>query len=305
MMKKSKKVLSLLVAVICIFSLTCMNVSANLENNNNSNVEALSAPQPLYAGYHSKADEIAANEKLAAYIKMNEIALALQNPTSKESSDSLKSELKQLLEKYGNGITADQFLANVSAKTIKTLTMTAEAQIETYYCGPAAGAMVLKGKGISTSQRILAGSNYMNTDNDGSTYLWRVPYALNKYKGTNGLSFNYSYIQANNGESDVNWAIRMTNAAIGCLNTNYGTIYDTYQIGSLKLVGYTTLPSKGLWHYVAGYGYNNNDPNNRICYYIDPNPNGNGSYNHPNSYGKHTIEFRKMGDLTKPLGLIF
>ncbi|WHH56924.1 C39 family peptidase [Petroclostridium sp. X23] len=320
MVKLKKIVPTIMIGAIFLCSLNIQSFAAT----NHCPNETGYMPEPHYAGYQTEDDKIAAEEKLAAFTRMNNIKRKLKKFDSKQKATieknditSMKEELNEILKDYGNGVTTDEFLAyddsangktQTSAATrgtIKTVTMTPEAQINYYYYGPASEAMVLKGKGISTSQSILAGSNYMDTDSSKQTYLYKVPYALNKYKGTNGLKFNYSYIMSSSSETATDWAIRMTDAAIGCLNTNYGTIYDTYSTKSTKLEGYETVPANGLYHYVAGYGYDDRDDSNRYCYYIDPNPNGKGSYSHTNSYGRHTIAFRTMGALTKPLGLVF
>lgn len=271
-------------------------------------------PEEEYADYGTAKEKLQAELKLQAFTRMNEIYFNTVASTTININQEMigaaeLEELEDILSKYGNGMTVSKLFNNTMKNPgdyqSKWVNMTPEEQITYYYCGPASGAMVLKGKGISTSQSILAGSSYMDTDSTQQTYLWRVPYALNKYKGTNGLSFNYEYIQSYSGESAVNWAIRMTNAAIGCLLTDYGTVYDTKSTDSLMLDGYQSVPSTGLYHYVAGYGFDSSDPSNRVCYYMDPNPSGVGSYSHTDSYGPHNIGFREMGDLTKPLGLVF
>ncbi|WP_276663257.1 C39 family peptidase [Syntrophomonas wolfei] len=318
-MNKSFRTLSLILTVfIFIFSISSIptfaqSTSEKQGNNIGCPNETGYMPEEEYADYGTDEEKLQAELKLQAFTRMNEIYFnTVASDTININKEMMATELEELediLNKYGNGMTVSKLFNNTMKNPgdyqSKWVNMTPEEQTTYYYCGPASGAMVLKGKGISTSQSILAGSSYMDTDSTQQTYLWRVPYGLNKYKGTNGLSFNYAYIQTNSGESAVDWAIRMTNAAIGCLLTEYGTVYDTKSIGDLMLEGYQSVPSSGLYHYVAGYGFDSSDPSNRVCYYMDPNPNGAGSYSHTNSSGPHEMSFYKMGQLTKPLGLVF
>lgn len=58
------------------------------------------------------------------------------------------------------------------------------------------------------------------------------------------------------------------------------------------------LPNN-IYHYVAGTGYNNNQPEDRICYYNDPNA------GRPDAYGEQEIGFRLMCTLMKDRGLVF
>lgn len=97
-------------------------------------------------------------------------------------------------------------------------------------------------------------------------------------------------------------AILMTDSAIGTLARGYGVIYDTIQYAGTstnRLVGYSNYLPNNIYHYVAGTGYNNNQPEDRICYYNDPNA------GRPDAYGEQEIGFRLMCTLMKDRGLVF
>lgn len=94
----------------------------------------------------------------------------------------------------------------------------------------------------------------------------------------------------------------MTDSAIGTLARGYGVIYDTIQYAGTstnRLVGYSNYLPNNIYHYVAGTGYNNNQPEDRICYYNDPNA------GRPDAYGEQEIGFRLMCTLMKDRGLVF
>ena len=79
-------------------------------------------------------------------------------------------------------------------------------------------------------------------------------------------------------------------------------IYDTIQYAGTstnRLVGYSNYLPNNIYHYVAGTGYNNNQPEDRICYYNDPNA------GRPDAYGEQEIGFRLMCTLMKDRGLVF
>lgn len=214
--------------------------------------------------------------------------------------ESAIKEINEILARYNAEYTPVTSLSPLlrAVATTKTLSMTAVAQSNTYYCGPASAYMVLKTEGKNVTQSGLAGTTttYLKTTSAGTDFGTNWTTTLNSYS-----SHTYNLMWGNPSDTTAR-AIEMTDAAIGTLASGYGVVYDTIQYSGTstnRLVGYSSTLTSSIYHYVAGYGYNATDSSNRVCYYIDPND-GNAS-----AYGKQTIGFRLMCTLIKDRGLVY
>lgn len=115
------------------------------------------------------------------------------------------------------------------------------------------------------------------------------------------MSFFYATLLPSNVPASQ-WNVRMADTAIATIVGNYGVIYDVHQVkGSLNyLQGYESMVADHIYHYVAGEGFNANDPSRRICLYYDSN-------NQKSNLGdRHmNITFQVMGVLTNDMGLVY
>jgi hypothetical protein len=162
----------------------------------------------------------------------------------------------------GSSYTASNMTSMAAAGTgnyqSSYLVFTHRAESKSFYCGPAAGEMVLRFLGDTTSylegtsirQTALATSEYMNTDNDGATtyssHHWRI--GVNKWDG--GSSTGYYVDNASPSGSDFE----------GYLTWD---IDDTHPLGAdtVELGGgshYNHHPkTQTIGHWLVGYGYDN------------------------------------------------
>lgn len=250
-------------------------------------------------------------DKAAAATEIQEIREQYMEDGS--ISDEDYARMEELINEFYPDSSVENFLPNKAARAnpgdydSENLNLPGAVQETDYYCGPASGYAVLRGRGISVTQSKLA--DLMDTNRDG-TILGNVAPALNTYNGQNGNQFKYSLYTGPklSGSPQANmdattWAINMTNNAITTIMGGYGVIYDVHQVkgSSNYLSGYSSngVASSTMWHYVAGEGYDSSDPSNRICYYYDSN-------NKKYFEDRHLhVPFRVMAVLINDLGLIF
>ena len=252
-------------------------------------------------------EEILAGEQKAADMQrlVELLGLGYKDPSESQVTmqtvdnaltDEEVSELQSLLDKYGvNEYTSISTLsADSVTRAIRRLNIPLVSQDNGYYCGPASAQMILRGEGIYLTQTQLASD--LGTNSDGTSFGANWTNALNKYSDN-----NYQILWGSPSDS-TDRAILMTDSAIGTLARGYGVVYDTIQYAGTstnRLVGYNNYLPNNIYHYVAGTGYNNNQPEDRICYYNDPNS------ARPGAYGQHEIGFRLMCTLIKDRGLVF
>lgn len=211
-------------------------------------------------------------------------------------SNEEMSELQAILEEYGTNEYSSVLPLSTNSVTrqIKRLDIPALSQENGYYCGPASAQMILRGEDVYVTQDDLADD--LGTNSEGTSFGSNWETALNKY------SDNDYQILWGSPSDPTDRAILMTDSAIGTLARGYGVIYDTIQYSGTstnRLVGYSNYLPNNIYHYVAGTGYNNNQPEDRICYYNDPNA------GRPDAYGEQEIGFRLMCTLMKDRGLVF
>lgn len=119
-------------------------------------------------------------------------------------------------------------------------------QQNSYYCGPAATAMVLAGRGVYYSQSSLASITWLETDIYGYTPGSYIRYTLNAVLG---LGNWYVYREVNSDDYGL-----LASRILITLGAGYAPIVAVYQNGSDSRVleGHTT---GYLRHFVPIYGY--------------------------------------------------
>ncbi|HQA07941.1 MAG TPA: C39 family peptidase [Syntrophomonadaceae bacterium] len=165
-------------------------------------------------GYISPTEEKAAKEKSEMADKVIDIhERFLANPNSVTDKD--RAILQEFINKYFKGTPMSNFLptddttdnfnfvvtANPGDYQEMNLWLPGQVQQRDYWCAPASGYAVLKGRGISVTQSQLA--NKMGTTEDG-TLLGNVAPALNQYNGINGNYFRYVLLQCPGYTSSAN-----------------------------------------------------------------------------------------------------
>jgi len=258
-------------------------------------------------GYISPAQTQAGIEKSNFANKVMAIReKALEDPDSVTKKDI--ALIEAYIQKYFKDNTLDMYIPKANKNSImanpgdyreKNLWLPGEKQINNYYCGPASAVAVLKGRNINVTQSTMA--KRLGTDSNG-TILGNFPAGLNYYNGTNGNRFHYA-LMTGPGYYTMDWAIKMTNAAISTILGDYGVVYDCHMVkahGSARLKGYEDMESNHIYHYVAGEGFDSSDPSRRICFYYDSN-------NLKTNLGNRHMDvpFQTMARLTDDLGLIY
>ncbi|MBO8158933.1 C39 family peptidase [Thermosyntropha sp.] len=272
-----------------------------------------------YNATNSGIGNISSDEKKAAKEKsdMAQKVMKIRDKSLISPKSITKNDLEivqKFIDKYFAGTSVSNFIStniidktsnsNVSIKTnpgdyqAMNLWLPGKVQEKDYWCAPASGYAVLRGRGISVTQSELA--NKMKTTTNG-TLLGNVAPALNQYNGRNGNRFRYVLLMGP-GYTAPDWPVKFTNSAISTLLGGYGVIYDVHQIKGSKyhLQGYETMKNNHIYHYVAGEGFNSYDPSKRICYYYDSN-------NQKHNLGDRHMEvtFYCIAVLCNDRGLIF
>ena len=295
-----KKVFSILLAlamaVLCLFGAFANEDTGRAYELPSSQGVIPPTEEEILAGEQKAADMHRLVELLGlGYGNCSEIQSASRVGGSALSNEEM-SELQAILEEYGtNEYTSVLPLStNSVTRQIKRLDIPALSQKNGYYCGPASAQMILRGEDVYVTQDDLADD--LETNSEGTSFGSNWESALNEY------SDNDYQILWGSPSDPTDRAILMTDSAIGTLARGYGVIYDTIQYAGTstnRLVGYSNYLPNNIYHYVAGTGYNNNQPEDRICYYNDPNA------GRPDAYGEQEIGFRLMCTLMKDRGLVF
>lgn len=236
----------------------------------------------------------------------------LADPNSVTDKD--RAVVQEFIDKYFKGVPISNFIPtdNTTGNSSNSIVVTAnpgdylamnlwlpgQVQQTDYWCAPASGYAVLKGRGINVTQSQLATKMGTGT---GGTLLGNVAPALNQYNGINGNYFRYVLLQGP-GYTSSDWPVNMSNKAISTILGGYGVIYNVHQVKGSQyyLQGYTSMQSSHIYHYVAGEGFDSSDPSRRICYYYDPN-------NQKTNLGDRHMEvtFYCMAVLCNDRGLIY
>lgn len=110
------------------------------------------------------------------------------------------------------------------------------------------------------------------------------------YTVVSGSSFGYS-----------NWIKFLTDSAIQSIYYGRGVIYDVYMnpYADNYLEGYVW--GDNMYHYVAGCGYDAQNPSARKLTYVDPI---NDSAMRPKAQGTHTVPARMVARATHPMGAV-
>lgn len=167
-------------------------------------------------------------------------------------------------------------LVNYPIISTQDLNVPLYQQQTTYYCGNACTQMVLSYFGYNISQGTLAGSNYLATDANGETYLYKITNVLNSYLGNAYESVNTNEISFANS---LKYSININRPVICQVQTVYLPIYKEN--------------GRRSHHYVASTGYYsvqfspNSIDDQETVYYNDP-------HYESQYYGKHSCYMSDM-----------
>lgn len=307
-----KRIISL---IICLSICFAMTVPAWAETNENDDDFSNKGYEAGIIGEQSSEDKEFSDAKRCA---VQEIYGLVQMAT--ENGGELSSleidRLEALLACYYPDAKVEDYLAlshfdgsrstNPGDHITMSLNLPGQVQQNNYYCGPASGCAVLRGRGINVTQSQVA--SQMGTTTNG-TPLHNVAPGLNHWNGTNGNHFHYAtlvgYKLSGENMTAQEWAMLFTNSAITTILGQYGVIYNVHQVaGSMYyLQGYSNssgLASSSLSHFVAGEGFDSSNPSSRVCYYYDSN---NLKTNLGNRH-MH-VSFQTMAVLCNDRGLIY
>ncbi len=159
-------------------------------------------------------------------------------------------------------------LVAAAAATGNQISIAQVPQSKSYYCGPAAGFMILKtpkfkgaksvADGKALSQSNLAGSGYMMTDSRGATTWASKSFvaALNEWTGANPKTWY-----------QVNAPTVTRVASIATFNIDLGYAFAVDTVEFQGGTHYNGHPNRTLGHWLAGYRYS---ASGDTLYFADP-----------------------------------
>lgn len=317
---KLKRMTSIALSVfLCLMTFSAIALAESIDDPKDPK-HGIQAPiSQDYSEINSGIGNISSEERKAAKDKsdMAQKVMKIRDKSLANPKSVTKSEhdiVQKFIDKYFRGTPVSNFIstggstgvstggvtiaANPGDYQVMNLWLPGQVQERDYWCAPASGYAVLKGRGISVTQSELASK--MGTTTSG-TLLGNVAPALNQYNGRNGNYFRYVLLEGP-GYTAPGWPVEFTNSAISTILGGYGVIYDVHQVKGSQyyLQGYETMQSDHIYHYVAGEGFDSSDPSRRICFYYDSN-------NLKGNLGDRHMEvtFLCMSVLCNDRGLIF
>lgn len=175
---------------------------------------------------------------------------------------------------------------NIGDYEFKRVGVSAESQIEGYYCGPATAANIINGYGKTYITQGTA-ADKLGTTTAGTGFGSQWLQVLNP-------TYTDAYYQVAKGR--YGWAADLANRCITSIRNGHGVALNV-------VMNYNTtyLPGYGggyeVRHYIAGCGFDSTDPSRRYVIYFDPN-----SAIPVSQYQK--VSFQQMALATQTHGII-
>lgn len=243
-----------LMMLIAVLTLNCGMVFADTsEEFKQKQLEQ----SPEYYSEENQKEIADLQQKVDEYLRVKEELLQSPGYSLQQNQERSKD-----LEQKVNAYMEDGMSINATSRLLE---VTMYQQQEDYYCGPATAQMAIYYGGFKLySQSTLA--NYMKTNEDDGTIVWRLRDGINHY----WTSGNYKEVTTSQKsfEKGLVYSIDKGRPVPCHVMTGKLPTYDGHSVG----------------HYVLARGYDSN--NNRV-YYIDPH------YDEKH-YGKHYCKYTTM-----------
>jgi hypothetical protein len=170
-----------------------------------------------------------------------------------------------------------------SAATSKSLSIAWEAQINYYYCGPAATRMAMKARTSSPPSQTTIGK-YLGTDVNGTDDIGNVVGALNHFLNTGWYEAKYISYSATQAQHDL-----LKSDAVFDVDRDYALVANIWIVpGGMHPPGY---PSYEVMHYVTIIGYGNSGESVQVA---DPAAGLGDFANVPHTYWVSTWDMANM-----------
>lgn len=216
--------------------------------------------------------------------KDNPEASMKTNTERREMVESVKEEQAQGITTFG----IEPF--NLGDGTYHYLGMPYEMQATDYWCGPATATNIVNGYNGKTVISQSWAASQLGTTKNGTNLGNNWKNALNA--NTMGKTYNVAW-------GSYGWAADLANKCISTIYNGRGVVLNVVMTPSTTyLPGYNSSMGN-VYHYVAAYGFDSQDPSRRKISYIDPN-----GYV-PAAAGAHTVTFQQMALATQTNGIVY